>query len=141
MAKKYDAALKELTDHHGPDLARYLAARVGVTAPNPEVMESDVSSITMQADKVFRLGGDSGLLHAELQSSWEGDVADVTLVYNVLLDRRYGSPVKSVVVCCGPKRPPATLRDTCNVSARMGGFTSISNTESFGCGRNLWPRS
>jgi hypothetical protein len=76
---------------------------VGVAAPDPEIIESDVSSVTMQADKVFRLSGDAGLLHAELQSSWEGDVPDILLGYNVFLDRRYGPPVKSVVVLLRPE--------------------------------------
>jgi hypothetical protein len=103
MAKKFDAALKELIDGHDAEWGRYLAARVGVAAPDPEIIESDVSSVTMQADKVFHLGGDAGLLHAELQSSWEGDVPDVLLGYNVFLDRRYGPPVKSVVVLLRPE--------------------------------------
>lgn len=59
MAKKFDAALKELIDGYDAEWGRYLAARVGVVAPDPAILESDVSSVTLQADKVFRLGGDA----------------------------------------------------------------------------------
>jgi len=103
MAKKFDAALKELIDGYDAEWGRYLAARVGVVAPDPAILESDVSSVTLQADKVFRLGGDAGLLHAELQSSWEGDVPNFMLWYNVALDHRHGAPVTSVVVLLRPE--------------------------------------
>ena len=103
MTKEFDAALKELFDANAPELARYLAARVGATAPNPEIIESDVSTITLQADKVFRLGGNQGLLHVELESSWAGAAPSRILFYNVLLDNRHGAPVQSVLVLLRPE--------------------------------------
>jgi hypothetical protein len=103
MTKKYDAAVKELIDAHGTDCGRYFARRLGIPATKVSIIESDTSSVSMQADKVFQLGQGEGLLHAELQSSWEGDVPDVMLGYNVFLDRRYGPPVKSVVVLLRPE--------------------------------------
>jgi hypothetical protein len=50
-------------------------------------------------DKVFRLlPPATGLLHLEAQSSWDGGFPNRLLLYNVLLDNRYGAPVHTVAL-------------------------------------------
>jgi hypothetical protein len=99
MAKPFDATLKHLIDTYAADWAVYLAARIGVVPSGPiMVIDADLSS-SLQADKLFALGPlGSGVLHLELQSSWEAGVPDRILRYNVIADDRHGPPVFSVLV-------------------------------------------
>ena len=68
------------------------------------------------ADKVFRLPDGAGLLHIECQSSWDGELSERMLVYNVLLESNYGEPVESVAILL---RPEANARTITGLLTRM----------------------
>jgi hypothetical protein len=100
MPGPYDAAIKQLLDTCGPDWVGWLAPLVGLppgVAADP--LDPDLSVVQPAADKVFRLRPPAaGLLHLEAQSSWDGELPGRLLLYNVLLDHRYGPPVHTVVL-------------------------------------------
>jgi hypothetical protein len=69
------------------------------------VVDSDVSTIAAQADKVVRVGAAvPWLAHVEFQSSSDRALGERLLHYNALLRYRHGLPVRSVAV---PLRPEA----------------------------------
>lgn len=100
MAGAFDATLKQLLDACAPDWVSWLAPLVGLPAAvSAEPLDADVSTVQPVADKVFRLRGPaSGLLHIEVQSSWDDTFAGRLLLYNVLLEDRYGGPVHTVAL-------------------------------------------
>lgn len=100
MAGVFDATLKQLLDACAPDWIAWLAPLVGLpSAVGAEPLDVDLSTVQPVADKVFRLRSPaSGLLHLEAQSSWDGDFHKRLLLYNVLLDDRYGGPVHTVAL-------------------------------------------
>ncbi len=66
MSKPFDATMNSLIDIRPEDWAGYLAARLGIPFGDVEVIDSDLSA-TVQADKVFKVSGESEyLIHLEL---------------------------------------------------------------------------
>jgi hypothetical protein len=115
MAKQFDATLNTLLDAHAADWAAYLAARVGIP-PGPAVAEETDLSLTVQADKVFRINGPTpALVHLELESSSHLGIPLDLLRYNVLLHHSTGLPVHSVLVL---------LRPRANASDQNGVYTA-----------------
>lgn len=100
MAKQFDATLKQLVDAYAADWLTFLRPRLGLPpGTNFEPLDADLSTVSPQADKLFRLTGPAaGLIHLELQSSAEVELPDRLLVYNVLAAHRYGGPVQTVVL-------------------------------------------
>src|SRR5262249_4482729 len=96
-SKPFDATLNQLIDDHAADWARFLCERLGVPFGPVEVLDTDLST-TLQADKVFRMGGDRpGLLHLELESGGRLGLPHDLLRYKVLPGHRYELPVHSVI--------------------------------------------
>lgn len=98
MAKPFDATLKRLIDDYAPDWAAWLARWFGLPAGPLVPVDSDLSTVQPAADKVFRLPGDAGLLHLEVQASWDGELPNRMLLYNALLFHREAVPVRSVAI-------------------------------------------
>ena len=100
MSKPYDATLKQLMDAFAADWVAVLAPLIGLSSTvEVEPLDADLSTIQPAVDKVFRLRPPAnGLLHLESQSSWDGGFSDRMLLYNVLLEHRYGGPVYSIVL-------------------------------------------
>jgi predicted transposase YdaD len=100
MAGAFDATLKQLLDTCAPDWVAWLAPLVGLPATVGAVaLDVELSTVQPAADKVFRLSGPGqGLLHLEPQSSWDGEFANRLLLYNVLMEERYGGPVHTVAL-------------------------------------------
>lgn len=100
MAGPFDATMKQLLDAFAADWVRVLAPRVGLPSTvGVEPLDPDLSTVQPAADKVFRLlPPAAGLLHLEPQSSWDGDLPSRLLLYNVLLEYRYGGPVYTVAL-------------------------------------------
>ena len=96
MSHPIDASVKHLVTEWLPD---WLPLS-GRPATGPvETIDADLSTITAYADKVLRVGGvPPWLLHLELQSYRDPEMAARLHYYNALLEYRHGAPVWSVVV-------------------------------------------
>lgn len=100
MAGAFDGTMKQLLDACAADWVAWLAPLVGLPADVPaEPLDVELSTVQPVADKVFQLGAPaSGLLHIEPQANWDGEFAGRLLLYNVLLEHRYGGPVHTVAL-------------------------------------------
>ena len=100
MPGPFDATLKQLLDTCAPDWVGWLAPLVGLPASvGADPLDVDLSTVQPAADKVFRLRPPAaGLLHVEPQASRDADFPARLLLYNVLLDHRYGGPVHTVAL-------------------------------------------
>lgn len=101
----FDASLKYLLDHF-PDawlrlvgLAEGSAEAISGEVAAIEIRDSDLSTVSAQADKVFRINqAEPWNLHIEVQSGYAAGLPDRVLLYNILLGHRTKLPVRSVVV-------------------------------------------
>ena len=93
MSKPFDATLKELIRSFPVDWLVQL--REPITAP-PEVLSADLSTVSAAADTLIRVG--ERVVHIELETGPDDDLATRMLVYNVLAHRQTGLPVRSVAV-------------------------------------------
>src|SRR5688500_2297789 len=101
MPKPFDASTKHLLETRPEDRLEYLGLPRGAV----EVINADLATVTAAADKVMRvLGPPAWLAHVEPQAGPDPELDARVLEYNVLLDRRHGLPVQTVVV---PLRPSA----------------------------------
>jgi hypothetical protein len=84
----------------GADWAAFLRAQLGLPAGNPvTLIDSNLSTFTPEADKVFHVGGPHPfLIHLELESDSRLGLPDRILKYNVLLTDKHQLPVRSVVM-------------------------------------------
>lgn len=98
MAKPFDAILKQILDDYSPDWVVWFSPLFGLPPGHLEPIDPDLSTVQPTADKVFRLPGDAGLIHLELQSSWGGSLPDRIHLYNTLLHDRHAVPVRSVAI-------------------------------------------
>jgi predicted transposase YdaD len=114
VAKQFDATLKQLVDAYAADWLTFLRPRLGLPEGTTfEPLDSDLSTVSLQADKLFRLVGPaSGLIHLELQSGSEIELPDRLLVYNVLAAHRYGGPVQTVVLLLRREASASTVTGT-----------------------------
>ncbi len=95
MAKPFDATTKHLLEAHPSDWLAY----VGLPLAEVVSIESNLSTVTAEADKVFLVKAENPwLVHLEIQSSYDGDLGGRTLRYNVLLEERERLPVQSIIV-------------------------------------------
>ena len=116
MSKPFDTILKQLLDNYAADWVQWLGPRLNLP-PGPIVaIDPQLATIQPMADKVFRLPDGAGLLHIECQSSWDGELSERMLVYNVLLESNYGEPVESVAILL---RPEANIRTATGLLIRM----------------------
>lgn len=68
------------------------------------IIDADLATIAVEADKVIRVeAARPYLFHLDFQSGYEVDMGDRVLLYSVLLRRRHGLPVKSVVILLRPE--------------------------------------
>lgn len=112
MAKPFDATLNSLLDAHAEDWARFLAERTGVPFGPVSSLDTDLSS-TLQADRLFRLGGGRpSVLHLELESTGRLGIPEELLYYNLAARRATRLPVKTVVILLRPKATASDLSGT-----------------------------
>jgi predicted transposase YdaD len=103
MAKPFDATLNSLIDLRADDWATFLADWVGIPRGPSSAVDTDLS-ITVQADKVFRIDGpDPALVHLEMESSSALGIPADLMRYNVLLSHQLGLPVHSVLMLLRPR--------------------------------------
>ena len=96
MPHRYDASTKYLIQTR---LADWLPLSGRTTTAELQVIDADLATVTAAADRVLRVCEDpSWLLHLELQASRDPDLLPNLPAYNVLLERRHGTLVRTVVV-------------------------------------------
>src|SRR5205823_8178066 len=109
VAKPFDATLNSLIDAGYGDWVAFLAPRVGLVPGPAEMLDTDLS-ITVQADKVFRLTNPpAALIHLELEANPRLGIPADLLRYNVLVGHGREEPVYSVIVLLRPKANPSDL--------------------------------
>ncbi|MBX3397438.1 MAG: hypothetical protein KF873_01745 [Gemmataceae bacterium] len=108
---KYDSTLKHLLDRFAADWIGLLAPLVDLPpGVQVEALDADLSTVQAMTDKVFRLHRpELGVLHLEPQSSHDLELPDRLLVYNSLLHRRHGGPVRTVVLLLRREADSPTL--------------------------------
>ena len=95
MAKQYDVTTKALVELSPSDWLPY----VGLPEADAEVVEAELSTVSLAADKVLRiLAPDPWLLHIEFQSGHDAMLVERTLHYSVVLHVRHKLPVRSVIL-------------------------------------------
>jgi predicted transposase YdaD len=96
MAKTFDAVTRSLLERHPTDWLNFL----GLIHDEPaRVVNSDLSTVTAEADKVIRVEGPvPWLVHVELQTRFDKTLPRRLLPYNTLLNLRHDLPVHSVAV-------------------------------------------
>lgn len=97
MTRPYDVTGKDLLEIAPEAWLDYLGR------PRPaervRVIDSDVSTVSMAADKVIRIEDqDPWILHVELQSSRDTGLLPRILTYHALLRHRHGIPVATVLI-------------------------------------------
>jgi hypothetical protein len=89
---------------------------LGIPVPDPslvKVVDSNVSTITAEADKVVRVGGKEPLIvHAEFLSGRNLAQPEQAHWYNTILERRHQVPVWSVLVLIRPAADGPELTGT-----------------------------
>jgi hypothetical protein len=96
MSHPYDASTKYLVQTR---LADWLPLVGPATTARVEVIDADLATVTAAADRVLRVHDDPPwLLHLELQSSRDPDLLTNLHMYNALLERRHGPPIRTAVV-------------------------------------------
>jgi hypothetical protein len=96
MPHPYDASTKYLVQTR---LADWLPFAGRPTRARVEIIDADLATVTAAADRVLRVHDEPPwLLHLELQSSRDPDLVANLHLYNALLERRHGPPVRTVVV-------------------------------------------
>ena len=96
MSHPYDASTKYLVQTR---LGDWLPLSGRTTSAPIQIIDADLATVTAAADRVLRVGDDPPwLLHLELQSSRDPDLVPNLPVYNVLLQRRHGLLVRTLVV-------------------------------------------
>ena len=101
MPKPYDAITKHLIDSHPADwLALVGVSGADIEALDVDLVDSDLSTVTSQADRVLRINSpEPSLQHLELETGHRGaELPERLLGYSVLLSRKYKLPVDSSVV-------------------------------------------
>jgi predicted transposase YdaD len=101
LAQPFDTTLKHLLESHPADCLRL----VGLATEAPiDVIDADLATVIAEADKVFRVNEPlPWLMHFELQASYDAELPQRMLRYNVLLRNRHGLPVRSVAILLRPK--------------------------------------
>ena len=96
LSKRFDATTKELLERHPREWLEFL---IGCKLSKVRVVDADLSTITSEADKVFRVGGRKPwMVHVELVSSGGSKLALRIQRYNILIRCRHELPVQSIVV-------------------------------------------
>jgi predicted transposase YdaD len=107
MAKALDATGKDLFDENPLAWSAYLGLRAEGSI---QVVDSDISTVSAAADKVYRVEGpEPHLLHLELQANWDSTLPRRVFRYNAILDLRHDLRVWSVVLLLRPEADSGNL--------------------------------
>lgn len=101
--KQFDATTRDLFDLGPADWPGYLRVAIPKRA-RVEVIDSNVSTVTAETDKVLRIvGKPSWILHVEFQAASDRRLAERVARYHLLLAYKHRSLVRSVVVLLRPE--------------------------------------
>jgi predicted transposase YdaD len=96
VSKPFDSATKALLEKHPREWLEFLLGR---KLSKVQIVDADLSTITSEADKVFRVGGrQPWMVHVEFMSGRDPDLALRVQRYNILIRCRHRLPVQSIVV-------------------------------------------
>jgi predicted transposase YdaD len=110
MSKPFDATTKHLVEARPGDWLEYAGLHAGADVG---VIDADLSTITSDADRVLRVNAPSPwLVHMELQASYDRELGERALQYNVLLRRRHSLPVWSVIMLLRPEADGPEMTET-----------------------------
>jgi len=105
--KPFDATTKELIRSHPKDWLEYL----GLPSRSITLTDADVSTVSAEADKVLVVEADPPYIaHLELQAKYKPDDNERFMVYNVLVGRQLGLPVRTVVFLLRPEADGPGMR-------------------------------
>lgn len=100
MSKPFDATTKHLVEAHPADWFACFGLAVG----DVTVIDADLATVTAEADRVLRIGGETPwLAHVAFQSGSDRGMGERLLWYNALLSHRHLLPVLSIVVLLRPE--------------------------------------
>ncbi len=112
MARPFDATMRELFEIEPAAWLEFM----GIPVPDPslvQVIDSNVSTVTAETDKVMRIDGpEPWIVHAEFLSGRDLGYPGQCLWYNTLLERRHKVPVWSVLVLIRPAADGPELSGT-----------------------------
>lgn len=98
--KRFDSLTRPLLENHPLD---WLALFGLASGERVSVVDSNLSTITAEADKVLLVEApERWIVHVEVQSTYQSELPQRLLRYNVLLNVRHEVPVHSVVVLLFP---------------------------------------
>ena len=99
-SKPYDALTRSLLEARPGDWLALFGLGGGAPA---KVVESELSTVTAEADKVIRVeAAEPWIVHVEVQSGYDRSLPRRLLRYNALLNVRHDLPVHSVAVLLFP---------------------------------------
>jgi predicted transposase YdaD len=96
MAKEFDATTRHLIEANPRAWLKY----IGISGDAPAtVIDSDLSTVTAEADKVIRVDDKvPWLVHLEMQANYDATLGLRMARYNILLEVRHKLPVLSVAI-------------------------------------------
>ena len=101
--KPFDATLNTLIGVRPDDWANYFARLAGIPPGPSETLDTDLAT-TVQADRVFRIGGaQPAVLHLELEANPRLGIPRELMRYNTLIDHQHDLPVETVLILLRPK--------------------------------------
>jgi len=113
MTKPYDATTKELLEGFPEAWMAYIGC---VPAGPVETVDADLSTVTAEADKVYRVGGAQPyLVHLEIQANADQTMPRRLHRYNALLDMRHDLRVLSALVLLRPEADTKSLTGVLDV--------------------------
>jgi len=108
VPKPYDNSAKQLVDEQPQDWLRLF----GIEFDSVEIIDADLSTVIATADKLIRVQAKQPFIaHIELQASYENEMAERFMVYNVLASHRTKLPVRTVVVLLRPEADGRVMRE------------------------------
>jgi len=117
MSKPFDATLNALIDLRASQWADCFARVAGTPVGPSKPVDTDLAT-TLQADRVFRIGGKRPyMLHLELEANPRTGIPAELLRYNTLIAHQHDLPVETVLILL---RPKAFTRDMTGRFQRVG---------------------
>lgn len=94
MPKPFDAATKHLIEADPVVWLRFL----GLPGEHADLLETDLTTVVADADRILSVTSPDYLAHIELQSTYKTDMDDRVFFYNAVAYYKFRKTVESVVV-------------------------------------------